>query len=424
MTIQMLFTALASVIGLVRAEANSIHLIKVEGIINAGTARYIERGIESAEKADSKLLIMNLNTPGGLLNFTRTIVQRMNASKVPVAVFVNPSGASATSAGTIITMAAHHAAMAPGTNIGAAHPVGGQGEDIKGEMAEKAVNDTVAFIRAQAAQHGRNADWAEQAIRKSVSVTSDDAARLKVIDFTASDINDLIFKVDKKSPELKVVGLPITELEMTTAEKFLRFIGDPNVSYLLMALGGLGIYAELSAPGLGLPGILGGISLILAFISFSTLPVNYGAVALLALGLILFVAEIFVTSYGVLTIGGIVSLIVGALLLMDPSTGDLRLSLALVIPTAAAIGLISAFVGVAMIRARKTVYQGLVNFAGYEAVVESTDDSGFGGKCHVRGEIWDFKLIDSSVPAKIADHLEVVDRAGMKLTVRLKKGKL
>lgn len=416
-----LFTILATVFAL-SAQAATVHMINVEGVINAGTARYIERGIETAEAANAELLIMTLNTPGGLLNFTRQIVQKMNASKVPVAVYVSPSGASATSAGTIITMAAHYAAMAPGTNIGAAHPVGGQGEDIQGAMADKAVNDTVAFIKAQATQHGRNAEWAEQAIRKSVSVTADEAAKLKVVDFLANDVSDLIFKVDKKSPELKVVGSPILEHEMTAAEKFLRFIGDPNVSYLLMALGGLGIYAELSAPGLGLPGILGGISLILAFISFSTLPVNYGAVALLVLGLILFVAEIYVTSYGVLTIGGIVSLLVGALLLMDPSTGDLRLSLAVVLPTIAAIGLISAFVGAAMVRARKSVYQGLTNFTGFEAVVDSLDSTGLGGKCHVRGEIWDFELIDGSVPAKVADHLEVVDRKGLKLVARLKKG--
>lgn len=400
------------------ALASGVHYIQVHGIINTGTARYFARGIEQAEAAGSKLLVVRLDTPGGLLNSTREIVQKINQSKVPVAVWVAPSGASATSAGTIITMSAHFAAMAPGTNIGAAHPVGGQGEDIKGAMGEKAVNDTVAFIKAQAAQRGRNVEWAEQAIRKSASATADEAAKRNIVDFLATELGDVVIGVEKKSPALKVVGEPITELKMTAAEKFLTFIGDPNVSYLLMALGGLGIYAELSAPGVGFPGILGAICLILAFISLSTLPVNYGAVALILFSVILFVAEVYVTSFGVLTIGGVVALLVGALLLMDPSTGDLRLSLALVIPTALAIGLITAAIGYTLVRSRRAAVRDVSGFSGFTGVVEAVDETGFKGKCHVRGETWNFELTGTSKAALVGDRVEVIERRGMKLFVK------
>lgn len=406
--------------GAVPAHANIIHVIKVDGVINNGTGRYIARGIETAEAQGAKLLIVTLNTPGGLLNVTRDIVQRIGVSRVPVAVYVTPSGASATSAGTIITMAAHFAAMAPGTNIGAAHPVGGQGEDIKGSMGEKAVNDTVGFIKAQAVLRHRNAQWAEDAIRKSVSATADEAAQLKVVDFVASDLDDLIYKIDHKAPTLGLVGTPRTQLEMTTAEKFLAFIGDPNVSYLLMAAGGLGIYAELSAPGISFPGIMGAICLILGFISLSTLPVNYGAVALLVLGLVLFMLELFITSYGLLTVGGIVSLVLGALLLMDQSTGDLRLSMTLVIPTIAAVAVITSTIGYIMYRSRKHRYDGLDSFKAFDTEVDTVNADGFTGKCLVRGEIWDFELIDKTTAARKGDRLEVIDRNGLRLKAKLK----
>ena len=413
-----LLVILAMLLSSSAALAGGVHYIQVHGIINTGTTRYIERGIEQAEAAGAKLLVVRLDTPGGLLSSTRVIVQKINQSKVPVAVWVAPSGASATSAGTIITMAAHFAAMAPGTNIGAAHPVGGQGEDIKGAMGEKAVNDTVAFIKAQAAERGRNVEWAEQAIRKSASATADEAARRNIVDFLAAEFNDVVMGADKKQSTLHATGEPVTELKMTLAERFLTFIGDPNVSYLLMALGGLGIYAELSAPGIGLPGIFGAICLILGFISLSTLPVNYGAVALIILSMFLFVAEIYVTSYGVLTIGGVVALLVGALLLMDPSTGDLRLSLALVIPTVLAIGLITAAIGFVLVRSRRAAISDPTGFAGFIGVVESVDATGFNGKCHVRGEVWDFELTGTSKRAQVADRLEVIERKGMKLLVK------
>lgn len=399
---------------------NAVLFFKVKGVINAGTARFIERSIDLAQSSNAVLVVMMLDTPGGLLISTRQVVQKINQSKVPVAVFVYPGGGSATSAGTIITMSAHIAAMAPGTNIGAAHPVGGQGEDIKGKMEEKATNDTIAFIKSQASLRNRNVEWAEQAILKSASATADEALKLNIIDFIASDLDSFLNKVDPK--KAKVKGVPTYEIEMTVAERFLSFLGDPNISYLLMVLGGLGLYVELTSPGVVLPGVLGAIALILSFVSLSTLPVNYGAVALLFLGLVFFLAEAFVASYGVLTIGGIVSLVLGALFLMDSSTGDLRLSLALVIPTIAALSVISLLIGYMLMRSRTSVYQGLTNFMGLEATIQSLDAAQTSGKCLCRGEVWDFQ---STEPLDISDQVRVIERKDLKLVVKpLKKRKV
>ncbi|MEW6057866.1 MAG: nodulation protein NfeD [Bdellovibrionota bacterium] len=406
--------------------SSKVYVAQVNGVINTGTVRYIQRSIDLATAQNSSLLVVVMSTPGGLLSSTREIVQSIGQSSVPVAVYVSPSGASATSAGTIITMSAHVAAMAPGTNIGAAHPVAGQGQDIKGDMAEKAVNDTVAFIKSQAQLRGRNAEWAEQSIRKSVSVPADEAVKLRVIDFLAIDLEKMLTETEGRVVALPsgkkqivgVVGSAVEKITMTAGERLLSFLGDPNVSYLLMVAGGLGLYAELTSPGLIFPGVLGSICLILAFISFSTLPINSGAVALLVLGLVLFVLEVFVTSYGVLTIGGIVSLVLGALFLMDPSTGDLRLSLALVLPTVLAIGLIAFFVGTSLLRARRGVYRGLSHMEGFEGVVQSIDAAGRQGKCLMRGEIWDFELFDPDHSVHVGDRISVIENKGFKLRVR------
>ncbi|MBI2605162.1 MAG: nodulation protein NfeD [Deltaproteobacteria bacterium] len=398
----------------------------VKGVINSGTAQYLGRAISLASEKSSPLLVIVLDTPGGVLQSTREIVQKMNASRVPVGVYVSPSGASATSAGTIVAMSAHYAGMAPGTNIGAAHPVGGQGEDIKGTMNEKAVNDTVAFLKAQAVQHGRNADWAEKAIRKSESLPADEAVKNGAVDFLASDLEAFILKVvehgEKKGAKVEAAGIRFEEVRPTVGERLLSFLGDPNISYLLMVLGGLGIYVEITSPGVVLPGVLGAIALILSFISFSTLPVNYGAVALLTLGLVLFVLEAFVASYGALTLGGIVSIVLGATFLLDPSTGDLSLSLTLVVPTVLAMGLVTAFIGYSVLRSRRQArYGGLDTFAGLSAKVESIDDSGHSGKCIFKGELWDFELATSSnaekTSVRVGDSVRVTGRTGFRLEV-------
>lgn len=434
-TFALICSVVALLLGLTAWAANEsgIEVVHVKGIINAGTARYLIRAIRTAEQRHAALVLVVLDTPGGLLASTRDIIQAIDESTVPVEVYVAPGGASATSAGTIITMASHVAGMAPGTNIGAAHPVGGQGEDIKGTMKEKAENDTVAFIKSQAILRKRNAEWAEQAIRKSASATADEALTQHVVDFIAPDLAHAILAADGrtvtmkggKEKTIKVAGLPVATLDMTPGESLLAFLGDPNVSYLLMAVGGLAIYAELSTPGVIIPGIVGVICLILAFVSFSTLPVNYGAVALLLLGIMLFIAEIFVTSYGALTIGGIVSLILGALFLLDASTGDLRLSLALVLPTVLALASVTAFVGYVMLKSRRTRYKGLADFAGLQGVVVSLDASGRNGKCQVRGEIWDFELAGGQAgehalakTLHVSDKIEITDRRGFRLIAR------
>ncbi len=411
-----------------------VDVLHVHGVINTGTARYIKRGIELSAADKAALLVIVLDTPGGLLNSTRDIVQSIDQSVVPVAVYVAPSGASATSAGTIITMSAHFAAMAPGTNIGAAHPVGGQGEDIKGTMKEKAENDTVAFIKAQATMRGRNTHWAEQAIRKSVAATADEALKLHVVDYLAPDLTALLGMIDGQPVRGQLAGAPLTppsvvqlspaaqdDVPMTLAERFLAFIGDPNVSYMLMTLGGLGIYVELMSGGsVILPGVFGAISLILAFISFSTLPVNLGGVALLVVGFALFAIEPFVVSHGALTLGGIVALLLGALILVDPASGDLQLSLALVIPTVLTIGIITFLAGYYALKARRTVYGGLTSFHDFEGVVQTVAESGVSGKCLIRGETWDFELSDPSKQVHVGDHLRVDRRQGMTLVVHVK----
>lgn len=412
----------------VAGAAAPVVVAHIDGIINAGTARYLSRAIDEASRENASLLLVTLNTPGGLLGSTRQIVQKINESTVPVAVYVWPGGASATSAGTIIAMSAHFAGMAPGTNIGAAHPVGGQGEDIKGAMKEKAENDTVAFLKAQANLRGRNAEWAEQAIRKSASLPAGEALKFKVVDFLARDQAEALSKIEGRVPHgglatggearpLALAGAELRELSMTTGERLLAFLGDPNVSYLLLLVGGLGIYAELSAPGGSVPGIVGVICLILALISFSTLPVNYGGVALLLVGLVLFVLEAFVTSYGLLTAGGLVSIVLGALFLMDPSTGDLRLSLALVLPTVIGVGGVAAVIAYFALKSRKSVYGGLGQFTEYEGVVQMIDSSGRSGKCLIRGEIWDFELSEPSKPVHLGAQVKVVERRGLKLIV-------
>ncbi len=389
-------------------------ILHIKGVINTGMARFIDRGVKQAESSGAPLLVLILNTPGGLLSSTREIVQRINQSKVPIAVYVSPGGASATSAGTIITMAAHYAAMTPGTNIGAAHPVVGSGEEMKGKMDEKATNDTVAFIKAQATLRNRNVEWAEQAIRKSISATDDEALKLKIIDFIAPDLESLLLKINPKTP---VAGVPITELKQTLAEKVLLFLGDPNVSYILMALGGLGLYIELTTPGVILPGVLGAICLLLSFVSLSTLPVNQGAVALLILGLVFLIAELFVTSYGVLTIGGIVSLLLGSLFLIDPSTGDLRLSLALVLPTVFSLSLITFFIAFLLWKSRRKILPKMASFIDYEGIVQSVQETGYNGKCLIRGELWDF---DAREPVKQGDSIKVLDQKKFRLVITKK----
>ena len=298
-------------------------VINANMAIHPPGADYINSGIEKAIEENAECLIINLNTPGGLLKSTRVIVTQFLQSKIPIIVYVSPSGSQAASAGVFITMAAHIAVMAPGTNIGAAHPVTLQGTQDT-VMMEKATNDAAAFIRTISEKRNRNIKWGEDAVRKSLSITETEALELNVIDIIAKDINDLLEQVDGREVEtsigLKTLDTKNAEviiLEMTFAQKILSILSNPNIAYILLMIGIYGLFFELYNPGALFPGIIGGICLILAFYSMHTLPVNYAGLALIILSIILFLLEIKIVSHGALTIGGVISLFLGSMMLID-----------------------------------------------------------------------------------------------------------
>jgi len=310
------------------AEASSpiIDVLHAEGVINPVLVDYIERGINQAEEDNAVACIIQIDTPGGLDASMRDIVKDIVDARVPVVVYVSPSGARAASAGVFITMAAHVAAMAPNTAIGAAHPVsiGSEGEETMSEtMAEKVVNDAAAYIRSIAEAHGRNIEWAEKAVRESVSATEQEALELNVIDMIAPDLNTLVSQLDGRQVTmlggsiitLHTQGATLNHIDMNTMEDFLYAITDPNIAYILLSLATLGIMAEIFNPGLIFPGVIGGICGLLAFYSLGVLPVNYAGILLVVLAFGLFIAEAFTASFGLFTAGGIVSLIIGSLIL-------------------------------------------------------------------------------------------------------------
>ena len=309
-----------------QAASPGIKVLNVKGVINPVLVGYIERGIEQAEEENATVCIIQMDTPGGLDTAMRDIVQNIVNAKVPVVVYVSPSGARAASAGVFVTMAAHVAAMAPNTAIGAAHPVaiGAEGEQAMSEaMQEKVVNDAAAYIRSIASAHGRNMEWAEKAVRESVSATEEEALELNVIDMVAADMDDLITQLDGRQVTMldgsivtiQTEGAVMERTGMSIIEDFLYAISDPNIAYLLLSLAMLGIMVEITNPGLIFPGIVGAISLLFAFYSLGVLPVNWAGVLLIVLAFGLFVAEVFTTTFGLLTAGGITSLVIGSLIL-------------------------------------------------------------------------------------------------------------
>lgn len=327
-----------SILFLVLPAAADIIVINAEGVVNPVMAEYISASIDDAVKEKAALLVIKLDTPGGLDTSMRTIVKKITASEVPVAVYVSPTGARAASAGVFITLSAHIAAMSPGTNIGAAHPVG-VGEKMDKTMSEKAANDAAAYIKSIAEKRGRNSEWAEKAVRESVSVTENEALKLKIIDLISPDIKTLLDTIDQKVVEtsegkhtLKTKGANIRYRDMSVRHKILDFISDPNVAYLLMLLGFYGIFFEMTNPGAIFPGVFGAISLILAFYSFQTLPVNYAGLLLIILAVILFILEIKIISHGVLTIGGLIAMTIGSLMLFESPLPFLKLSVKVILP--------------------------------------------------------------------------------------------
>jgi len=373
------------------AQQSEVYIIKVADAISPGTTEFIKSGIKTAEERGVAAVIIELDTPGGLAESMRLIVQRILSSRVPVVVFVSPSGARAASAGVMITMAADVAAMAPGTNIGAAHPVGAGGKEIDGKMSEKVVNDMVAQAKSVAEKQGRNADWVEDAIRESVSITETEALEQNVIDLIAEDIDDLIGQLNgrqlKDKGVLNLADAKKVVLEETLRTKILKTISNPNIAYILMMIGLAGLYFELSHPGVIFPGVIGGIALVLAFFAMQTLPVNYAGILLIVLAIIFFIMEMKITSYGLLSVAGIVSLLLGSLMLFEGSTPDLKVSLRVLLPTVILIS--GFFVAVASLVFRAQLSKpttGSMGLVGEIGVVKKALTPE--GKVFVHGELW------------------------------------
>ncbi len=403
-------------------EGERLHVIEVDGIINPVSAKYIVSSIDKAEEEDARCLILILDTPGGLMESMRQIVKKMLSAQVPVVVYVAPSGARAASAGVFITMAAHVAAMAPSTNIGAAHPVTLGGKEQDKAMMEKIVNDTVAYAKSIARKRGRNDKWAAEAVEKSVSITDEEALKSKVIDLISPSLDDLVIQLDgrkitvddKETLVLKTKGAGITRISMTWKDRLLDVISHPQIAYLLLLLGMMGIYFEISNPGAILPGVIGGIAIILAFFALQVLPINYAGLALMVLGVILFIAEIKVTSYGLLSVGGIISLLLGSIMLIDNPTEYLKLSWQVVVPAVAMSAGFFVFAVTMAIRARlKKPTTGIEGLVGSIGIAES--DFRPDGQIAVHGEIWSAESDDK---IRKGDKVEVTKVDKLRLIVR------
>ncbi|MDA8173501.1 MAG: nodulation protein NfeD [Nitrospiraceae bacterium] len=412
------------------AQANSpkILLLDYDGIINPVAADYINNGIEEADFANDQAVIIGLDTPGGLDTSMRSIIKTINASGVPVIVYVSPSGARAASAGVFITMAAHIAAMAPGTNIGAAHPVSMSGKLGK-TMSEKVENDAAAYIKSIAESRGRNAQWAQDAVRNSVSISDADALSKHVIDIIAPDIPSLLEQVNGKTVQtahgkktLHTLNAGIIKVPMSTRLKILSVISDPNVAYILMLLGFYGLLFEFMRPGAIFPGVIGAISLIVAFYSFQTLPVNYAGFLLILLAIILFILDVKITSHGALAIGGAVSMVIGSIMLFERTSPFIQVSLAFIIPAT----LISALffvltVSLALRAYRRKPVTGPEGLEGLEGVAGTKIDRA-GGTALVHGErwaAWADEEINEGEPLLVESSPA---QAGLKIKVRKKEG--
>ena len=403
-------------------DSSSAHVdwISIDGSINPAVDDFIRESIAKAKLNGARALIIQLDTPGGLLSSTRTIVKEMLGSPVPVMVYVAPSGAGAGSAGVFITMAAHIAAMAPGTNIGAAHPVAGGGQEVKGVMGEKIENFTASFSETIARQRGRNAEWAIQAVRKSVSITEQDALKKNVIDIVAKDIDDLLNQADGRKVDLDgrkqalaVKGARVDRYQMSLKQKIINTIADPNISYLLLMAGILGLYMEFSHPGVIFPGVAGAICLLLAFASFQLLPINYTGLILMVLGVALLVGEAFFPSFGVLGVGGTISLALGSLLLFDTQNADFGVDRSIVFTAVATVGSFVLAISYLVFHSQKSrPTLGLEGLVGEVGEVRGTLSPT--GKVFVHGEYWNAQA-DGEIP--IGEKVKVVGYDGMCLKV-------
>jgi len=404
-------------------QTGEVILLTADCAIHPPCAEYIISGIEKAEKEGATCVIIKLNTPGGLLKSTRVIVTHILESPVPVVVFVAPSGSQAASAGVFITLSAHVAAMAPGTNIGAAHPVSLQGQQDS-VMMEKATNDAAAFIRTISEKRNRNVEWAEDAVRKSLSITETEAFEKNVVDLVAKDVDELLDRMDGREVKttrgketLHTKDASISPFEMSITLKLLSILSDPNLAYILLMLGIYGLFFELYNPGAIFPGVVGGICLILAFYSMHTLPVNYAGLALIIFAVILFILEIKVISHGILTIGGIISLFLGSMMLIkEESVLDaMKISVELIIlivVLSAAFFLFAISFGIKA--QRKKVTTGLEGIVGETGMALSNLKPL--GEIKVHGEIWKAESTDGNISKGTA--VQVIGVDNFKLIVK------
>jgi membrane-bound serine protease (ClpP class) len=413
--------------GSVALAAPPVALIELDGAITPITVRLLDTAIGRARTERAQALVVMLNTPGGLERSMRSMVQSILNSDIPVIVYVGPTGARAASAGVFITMAGHVAAMAPATNIGAAHPVAAGGGQMDKEMSKKVENDSAAFARSIATERGRNVEWAEQAVRSSVSATEREAVKLKVVDLVADSVPDLLAKIDgrvvktpKGSVTLATKDAAVTPIAVGFRDRFLALITDPNVAYILMMVGMLGIFFELSTPGAILPGVLGGISLILAFFAFQSLPINWAGLLLILFGLALLVAEIKIVSHGILTIGGVVSMVLGSMMLYDAPESGLRISWLVIIPTVGAMaGLVIAAVSMGLRALYRPASTGAAGMMGQVGVVKRALDPE--GQVLIGGELW--QAVSEDGPLAAGEVVRVARMDGLTLTVtRLARG--
>jgi membrane-bound serine protease (ClpP class) len=422
---QISFLLLIWILTVIPAQSKDLVIVvKISGSINPAVAEYVSQEINQANADKEALIILHMDTPGGLDTSMRQIIKKIQSSQVPVASFVAPSGSRAASAGTFITIASHIAAMAPGTNIGAAHPVnmmggGGEGEQAT-TMEHKVVNDAAAYIRSLAELRKRNAHWAELAVVKSVSISAEEAKRLNVIDLVAGDVKALVLAIDGKEVQvgantvtLKTGNRQIVFHEMNPRQKFLDLISNPNVAYILMMLGLVGLYFELSNPGLVLPGVVGGVSLILALYAMQTLPINYAGLLLILFGVILFIAEISIMSYGLLSVSGVISIFLGSTMLIDSDDPALQISRTILYPTLGLTAVLSIGIIVLATRTRNLKKQGgMEGMVGETGLVKEALD--LHGRVLVHGEVWD---AEAATKVDEGETVRVDSVSGLKIKV-------
>jgi membrane-bound serine protease (ClpP class) len=405
--------------------ANEVSMIRVHEVINPPVAGFIKESISRAEEKGSEALLILLDTPGGLDTSMREIVKGIMDASIPVIVYVHPSGARAASAGCIILLASHIAAMSPGTNVGAAHPVSLGKEKVDKDMMKKVVQDAEAYVRSIAKKRDRNVEWAAKSVKESSSITANDALQMRVIDVIANSVDELLVKVDGKVVEtkkgkvtLKTKGKKVAEMEMPFKYRFLTYLSDPNVAYILMMIGLYGILFEIYSPGAIFPGVAGGICMILALYSFQTLPINYAGAFLIILGIIFFILELKIVSHGVLGLSGIISIVIGSIMLIDLPDSVLAISWKAI----AAVGLLSGifFFGVlsyavkAQLSKVKTGSEGLIGEEGV-ARTDVLED----GKIFLHGELWN---ASSDVPISKDEKVVVAEVQGLIVKVKKKGG--